>query len=336
MKKIKPQLTLLAGPAGSGKTHFCTQAFEAALKESKDPLADDLLFILPTAEHRTRTIDLVLRHGSGGFFQRRITTFDRALRELLRLGGFDFASDVTRRIILSGILSRLPLAYFQKGAHTKGFLELASHSIVEFKEHLIRPEELKKRLEGIKKQFSEFAPKYDDLFRIYEAYDEELKKRNLIDQRDSLKLLEEGLTRGEPKDPKLKRVWIDGFSDFSKLQLAFIEFLARHADEVTVTLTRDQNPYRESLFEIVSETHTALLDMGFQTKWMNEKNYRTENAVLKHLEQNLFSQEKPPHLYPPPPVGGGRERGLVSIDSPQSFPVLEGAWRQCFRKSYGP
>ena len=156
-RKTKPNLTLLIGSAGSGKTHFCTQAFEEAIKESKNLLADDLLFILPTAEHRARTIDLVLRKELDGFFQRRITTFDRALKELLRLGGFDFASDVTRQIVLGEILSRTSLGYFSATIKMRGFLELISRIVVEFKEQLISPEELGRRFEEIKERFPEFA-----------------------------------------------------------------------------------------------------------------------------------------------------------------------------------
>ena len=62
-------------------------------------------------------------------------------------------------------------------------------------------------------------------------------------------MVEEGLKRGEFQSPRLRGVWMDGFSDFSKLQLAFIEFLARHADEMTVTLTLDQDPFKPPLFQ---------------------------------------------------------------------------------------
>ncbi|MBI4358393.1 MAG: exodeoxyribonuclease V subunit gamma, partial [Candidatus Omnitrophica bacterium] len=335
VQTVKPTLTLLVGPAGCGKTHLCTEAFEDALtvpvllRDSKagtssvtgqvffradgtkpvpaspaggpartgtvmEPvlaLADDILFILPTAEHRARMIDLVLRRGLPGFFQRRITTFDRALKEFLRLGGIDFATDVTRRIILKEIFRRLDFQYFKDAAQMPGFLELASRTLVELKEYLIRPEELQRRLKHLQERFPEFQFKYEDLAQIYEAYDAELKERNLTDLRDSLRLLEEGLKRGEFTAPKLRSVWIDGFSDFSRLQLAFVEFLTRHAGDVTVTLTIDQDPLRSSLFEIPIETQTALEDMGFIKKWMNENNFRAQNQTLKRLEQSLFREE---------------------------------------------
>jgi len=290
IQKLKPKLTLLVGPAGCGKTHACTQAFEDALRESQDLLSDDLLFILPTAEHRARTIDLTLRGGSPGFFQRRITTFDRALKEFLKLGGFDFATDVTRRIILKEILNRTEFQYFKGAVNQSGFLELLGKMVVELKEYLISPEEFKRRLVTLKKKFPEFELKYADLEKVYEAYERELKKRDLTDQRDSLKLLEEGLERGEFTDSKLSKVWIDGFSDFSKLQLSFIEFLTRHADEVTVTLTVEDDPLRQALFQIVSETQTALEDLGFEKQWMKDSNYRISGKVLQHLEKNLFRE----------------------------------------------
>ena len=289
--KNQPELILLAGPAGCGKTEHCTELFEGTLKNSKDPLRDDLLLILPTAEHRARTIDLILKKGLPGFFQKRITTFDRALKDCLKLGGIDFATDVTRRMILKEIFGRLELHYFDSAQKSNGFLNLIAHTIIELKENLIRPPELRKKLSALKKEFPEFAPKYDDLCLIYEAYEAELSVRHLTDQRDSLRLLEEGLTRGEFEKPELTHVWIDGFTDFSKLQLSFIEFLSRHADRVTVTLTLDQDPLRASLFELVSETHAALEDMGFRTEWMTSKNHRAETDELKILEKNLFREK---------------------------------------------
>lgn len=292
IQRIKPNLILLVGPSGCGKTQICTEAFEKALNESQDLLADDLLFILPTAEHHARTIDVVLKRGLPGFFQRRITTFDRALKEFLKLGGLDFATDVTRRIILKEILNRAEFQYFKGTVDQTGLLELLGKMIVELKEYLISPDEFKTRLVSLQKRFPEFEFKYADLGKIYEAYERELKKRGLIDQRDSLKLLEEGLERGEFANPQLRRVWIDGFSDFSKLQLSFIEFLTRHADEVTVTLTLDTDPFRQALFQIVSETQTALEDIGFRKRRMEDKNHRSSEKVLQHLERNLFREGK--------------------------------------------
>ena len=292
---MKPKLTLLLGPAGCGKTQHCTESFEEALHNSQDLLRDDLLFILPTAEHRARTIDLILKKGLPGFFQKRITTFDRALKDFLKLGGIDFATDVTRRIILKEILGRLKLQYFDSTQRSNGFLNLIAHTIVELKENLIRPAELRKKLSGLKEEFPEFGPKYDDLCLIYEAYEQELATRHLTDQRDSLRLLEEGLARGEFQKPELSHIWIDGFSDFSKLQLSFIEFLARHAEQMTITLSLDQDPLRAPLFQLVSETQAALEDLGFsattmadpssggKAEWMKNENHRAEASELKHL-----------------------------------------------------
>lgn len=302
----QPKLTLLLGPAGCGKTQHCTESFEEALHRSKDLLRDDLLFILPTAEHRARTIDLILKKGLPGFFQKRITTFDRALKDFLKLGGIDFATDVTRRIMLKEILGRLELHYFDSAQRSNGFLNLIAHTIVELKENLIRPDELRKKLSGLKQEFPEFGPKYDDLCLIYEAYETELALRQLTDQRDSLRLLEEGLERGEFEKPELSHIWIDGFSDFSKLQLSFIEFLTRHAGQITVTLTLDQDPLRASLFELVSETQSALEDLGFKTQWMQNENYRAETNALKDLEKNLFRSvvTGPIEANPASPAGG--------------------------------
>lgn len=290
------KLTLLLGPAGSGKTKFTTEAFEEALTHSKRPFAEDLLFILPTAEHRERIIDLLLRRGFGGFFGRRVTTFDRALKSFLKLGGIDFASDVARRMMLKEILLQTKFQYFGEAAGTNGFLELLSKTIVELKECLIRPDELKKKLNVLAGRFPAFELKYHELIQIYEAYETELKGRGLVDARDSLGLLEEGLKRGEYAKPELQGVWVDGFSDFSKLQLAFFEFLARHSEQMVVTLTTEQNTDRTSLFETVSNAQSELESIGFKPVWADEKNYRAHAKSLIHLEKNLFSPGAAPKI----------------------------------------
>lgn len=282
------KLILLLGPAGSGKTHTVTHGFEDALKHSTHPFHEDLLFILPTAEHRERVVDLLLRRELAGFFGRRVSTFDRTLKSFLKLGGIDFASDVARRMMLKEILLQMKFQYFDEAAPTSGFLELLSKAIVELKEYLIRPDELKRKLAVLGKRFPEFELKYREFLGIYEAYERELEKRGLVDARDSLRLLEEGLKRGEYVKPELEGVWIDGFSDFSKLQLAFIEFLARHSDQVTVTLTTERNTSRTSLFETVSNAQSELESIGFKSVWAGDENYRTQAKSLVHLERNLF------------------------------------------------
>ncbi len=285
-----PRLTLLLGPAGCGKTHRVIQEFAASLNTSDHLLRDDLLFILPTAEHRERIIDLVLRQGQLGFFHKRITTFDRSLRSYLNVGHLAFVTDASRLMILREILVRTGFRYFKTKTISSGFLELIAQTITELKENLIRPEELRRRLALLAKRFPEFEPKYLDLDAVFTAYDQELEKRNLIDQRDALQILEAALKRGEFNAPELDSVWVDGFSEFSKLQLAFIEFLARHSQKMTVTLTMDQDPFRKPLFEIVSETRARFEEMGFCTVWQEEKNWRAKSHALAHLSMSVFSE----------------------------------------------
>src|SRR3989338_8097927 len=304
------KLILLIGPAGSGKTQVCTQAFETAIRYRfqkcqvqpqtiSEPgtfgngtgllLADDLFFLLPTAEHRSRVLDLVLRGGLPGFFHSRITTFDRMLAESLKVSGIEFASEVTRRLILREVCAHLPFQYFGDAANTKGFLDLVSEFIAELKEFLITPERFKQYAGRLAQKFPEFKLKYEDLVLIDEAYEKELQARGLVDRRDSLRILDEGIKRGEFHRPQISKVWIDGFSDFSELQLAFIGFLARHSDEVTVTLTIDQDSSRRpALFQTVRETCLALQDMGFETQFAGNQNHRAKTEALGYLERELF------------------------------------------------
>lgn len=290
-KTIKMKsLTLLLGPAGTGKTHTCLNQLSEAIQQSEDLLANDILFIIPTAEHRGRTIDLLLRYQSKGFFHKCVTTFDECIHSFLKVGNVSFASSVMRRLILREIISNLPLDYFASAKSTKGFVDLIAGSLSEFKESLIRPADLRRHSKALQKSFPVRAKKYEELSLIYETYEARLQSLNLKDEQDALFFLEEGIQKGAWRIPRFRHIWIDGFFEFSKLQLAFIKLLSAHADQMTVTLTLDHNPARSALFYIPLKTKKSLEQIGFQENWLAAKNHRSEPRALQHVESQVFSE----------------------------------------------
>ncbi|MBI4388359.1 MAG: PD-(D/E)XK nuclease family protein [Candidatus Omnitrophica bacterium] len=291
-KSHYPNLTLSIGPAGSGKTHACLDNLNEALHNTQNPLAGDLLFILPTAEHRERVVDLLLRRSAKGFFGRVITTFDEALHSFLKLGGIRFASDVTRHLVLKDLIQSRKFEYFEEASNTNGFVDLVAHWIAELKESLVTAEDFEKLIPRLEKAFPFAKTKYRELFDLYHAYDQELARLQLKDKQDALFLLEEGLKRGEWQAPHFRHIWIDGFFDFSELQFAFIRFLAAHSDAITATLTLDKTSERRpALFQMIEETKKRLTDIGFKPMFSNPVNQRAQNEALSHLEKNLFTDQ---------------------------------------------
>ncbi len=310
-EKIVSKPTLLIGPAGAGKTHHCLREFSEQIQTSKDPLQNHLLFILPTVEHRERIIDLLSRGAVHGFFGRYITTFDESLQSFLKLGDIHFASNVTRYLILKDLIAQGEFDYFKEAAKTKGFVDLVSRWIGELKESFVTANEFQKFILKLEQKFPESRVKYQELAKLYSDYHARLEHDQLKDKQDALFMLEEGLMRGAWKMPRFKQVWIDGFFDFSKLQLAFVKFLTRHSNGVTVTLALDVHSNRSTLFQIPHETKKRLLEMGFQITDLGNWNRRAQDKMLAHLDQNLFLESEPVQIKPDSAVQIFEATGLV-------------------------
>ena len=280
--------TLLIGPAGCGKTHRLLADFDETLRLSKHPLAEDFFFILPSAEHTDRIIHLILQRGHKGFFHRRVTTLSRLITEVFRVEQERVASNVTRFIFLREILERHTFEYFHSMQKSPGLLQLLSNFIAELREAMISPLQFRSQMDQLKKLEPDLATKYEALASVYEAYDEKLRSENLIDRHDLFRLFREKKERGEFRHLRFKKIWIDGFFDFSNLQLEYLKELAELTDEMTISLTQDSARDRRGVFEMVSQTEKILTEMGFKPRFLKPISHRTKEPALIHLERNIF------------------------------------------------
>ena len=278
---------LLTGPAGSGKTHALLDDFERTLREPTDPLTRDCYFLLPSAEHTERIMQMLLLRGLKGFFHRRITTFSRLASEIFE-GSLDpLATNVTRFLILREIAVSGG-GYFDEVKASAGFLNLLQSFITELKESLISPETFRARMNLLKTLEPDLSAKYEALAGYYEAYAAALAGRGLHDMQDAWSVYQERKARGAVRVPRLRKIWIDGFFDFSPLQLAYLKELCGMAEEVTVTLTLDPDPKRQELFEMVHGTAAALQALGFERREVPRRAASWEGS-LGSLEARLFS-----------------------------------------------
>ncbi|MBI3313744.1 MAG: exodeoxyribonuclease V subunit gamma [Candidatus Omnitrophica bacterium] len=290
--------TLLTGPAGSGKTYRLLEAFEEALKNSKDPLAAGFFFILPSAEHTERIISLMLQRDIPGFFHRRVTTLSRFMEEILGVGREGLASSVAKFLILREIFEKNTWPVFQEVQQSTGFLHLMLSFISELKESMITPAVFRERMNALKNLEADFAAKYEALAAIYEAYEQGLRQRGLRDEQDVLRLYLEKRKKEDKKKSaagkKFQKIWLDGFFDFSVLQLAILNELSEMSAEMTITLTDDPRPGREDLFEALGPTKKALGAMGFVEKESKRGQApQCQASVLTYLEKNVFISPKP-------------------------------------------
>jgi ATP-dependent helicase/nuclease subunit B len=287
-----PRLAVLVGPAGIGKTRFLLENFSRLVQESDNPFRQDVLLILPTAEHRERMVDLMLRKEGSGFFGERVTTLSRLMQEFLKAGDFSWATDVERRFLLTEILAEKGGAYFQEVATLPGFLEKMSDFVGELKESLVSLEDLRKGVAKLKKTFPETAEKYETLLQIHEAYEKRLTALGYRDRRDALSLLKEIPAGKKGKAHRFRHLFLDGFFDFSPSQLEFLRWLSERSERVTLTLSVDPSRKEEGLFEIPFETLKELEALGFEVvPFEGKTNERATSPELRQIEANLFREE---------------------------------------------
>jgi len=288
-----PRLALLAGPAGIGKTQGSLEYFSHLIQTSENPFLRDVLYILPSAEHRERIIDLMLRKERRGFFGERVTTFNRLMQELLKGGDHVLATDAQRRFLLSELLSNHAGEYFSAVRDLPGFLETLGDFLGELKESMVSLEAFRFAVRRLKKLCPEWSPKYEAFLKIYEGYENRLETLGIRDHRDGLFLLRETSERKGHGLPKFRHLFVDGFFDFSKSQMEFLGWLAERSGRVTLAMTVDLAEERKGLFEIPLETIRMLERIGFQVVDLRECiNHRTSSETLAHIEHNLFADRR--------------------------------------------
>ncbi|HOW58145.1 MAG TPA: exodeoxyribonuclease V subunit gamma [Candidatus Omnitrophota bacterium] len=299
---------LLVGPAGCGKTHHLLEAFEGALRKAPDPLASDLFFIVPSAEHTERIVSLLIQGGMPGFFHKRVTTLSRLVNDIFRISDIPIASSLTRMMITKNLLYENNWEYFSEVRDQPGFLNLMPQFIAELKEACISPDVFRERMNMLKSFEPAYASKYEALAGFYEQYEKELRTRGLRDHQDALRIFRERETKGERQVLRFKGLWIDGFFDFSGLQLEYLRELSVLSEEMVLTLTKEDGEAHEDAFESVNETQKNLERLGFQVQKMEGRSFRTQKKALLYLQRNLFAS-------PPPDLVSGPCQDIVFLEA---------------------
>ncbi len=283
--------TILVGPAGCGKTHQLLTSFGAALSNAADPLAEDLFFVVPSAEHTERVVSILIQRGLQGFFHKRVTTLSRLAGDIFRATDIPVASSLTRTMIVRDLIHENAWDYFSEVWEQPGFLGLMAQFITELKESCISSEIFRERMNALKGFEPAYGAKYEALADFYEQYEEQLKKQGLRDSQDVLRIFRERKKKAETLAPRFKAIWIDGFFDFSNLQLEYLRELSAITENITITLTKEDGSGREEGFEAVNRTQRDLEKLGFKVAPMKPRSYRTEKPALLFLQNNIFSQK---------------------------------------------
>ncbi|NDJ76329.1 MAG: hypothetical protein GYB65_08720 [Chloroflexi bacterium] len=308
---LAPEATLISGAVGCGKT-------EATI----DAILDARLFrpfstiwvVLATGQqiHAFRE-RLLARSADSDTAEDRVQfgveffNFDTLYTRLLDEAGNpqrqvqDTARYQILRDVIGWLASRGDLEHYEPIAHTPGFIGLVAGLIHELKQGMALPE-----------RFAEVAetrgPKDRDLARIYTGYQAFLLDRRLVDRHGAgwlaVRLLEDHPALANDVDLLV----IDGFDQFSQVQLQVLTALARRVSRTVLTLAEAPTaPGRH--FRRLAQTRDRLLDAG--ESQAGEQLWRTwtlddalgsgctrNHPALDHLVGHLFHSGAAAHRDP--------------------------------------
>jgi ATP-dependent helicase/DNAse subunit B len=292
-------VTVVVGPAGSGKTERLLGAYRAALAAGR--AAGSLEVGLWIAPSRRAIDDVRTRLPTAEFracFAPNVLTFEHLADRIL-----DHADDEIRPIDLRmkrQLLERLireahgakRLQHFAAVAETPGFVDLAAGFIADLKRAEVWPEEFddacRKRSGGGKR------PVLDrELHQLYAAYQDLLVRHRLYDAEGRLWAARDRLQRGQSRPlERLRFVVVDGFSDLSRTQQEIADLLAARVDEVYVSITDDADDERAELFRRPRKTLTTLLERHPQAQVERLAPGSRRPAALAHVERQLFKSPR--------------------------------------------
>ncbi|MHB9111804.1 MAG: PD-(D/E)XK nuclease family protein [Thermoleophilia bacterium] len=276
-------LKLICGPTGSGKTTRAIEAFLAAIDRG-----ESAVFIAPSKPDKYHFLRRILASRpvlAGG----KVATFNDLLEEFLE-DEADPPSVVTsaeRSILLRAVADGPGKPEtLAESSNFEGFITELARLINELEEAGIRPEALGKALKKWAGSDAWRRGLNQDLFRLYDEYQGIMEDRNAEDSAQSGRralgrLIEDSSLLG------YQSIIVDGFKDFTPLQMELIAALREAAPELVVTL-----PYQEGKAALGTPAHYfELLKPGAEVEFLTESYEDDRAPAIRHIAENLFEEE---------------------------------------------
>ncbi|TVY09128.1 helicase-exonuclease AddAB subunit AddB [Paenibacillus cremeus] len=249
------------GRAGSGKTTYCLNEIKQRLAEQ--PSGRPIIWLVPEQATFQAEYALISAPELGGTLRAQVLSFRRlAWRVMQEVGGTARLpiDETGKKLLLHRILHRNQdrLRRFQATADQMGFLDNLNQLFSEFKRYCVSGVGLAQWYQERQELTSgSLEDKLHDLQLVYTEFEEELSKLYL-DGEDYLTLLAQQLSHSAYVGGA--ECWIDGFHGFTPQEFAVLEQLAKHSDQVTLTLClnrdyyADERPHELDLFHPTART----------------------------------------------------------------------------------
>lgn len=286
-------ITLLLGRSGSGKTG---RLMSAIAENAKNNISGQLLIVPPQFTHETER-RLCASAGDDVCLYAEAMSFERLCSRVFsnRGGAATKTLDLPGRLLLmrlavKSVEDKLAVCTGLSRPHSlKAALDMAD----ELKSYGLGPETLAQAADSAE---GSLARKLRDASLICAAYDS-LLCGGLSDRQEDMVRLCRQLDKSD--FAKGRRVFIDGFSWFTALELDVIYHLAAGGAEVTISITWDEEDEAFNLQRrAVGSVRRLAQRLGQDLKIDFAEITGNKSADLQYLEKNFFKQEAAP--YPTP------------------------------------
>ncbi|HEU4321903.1 MAG TPA: PD-(D/E)XK nuclease family protein [Roseiflexaceae bacterium] len=273
-----PDLTLLMAPAGGGKTAAVARLLAA-------PRRGLALALVSDAGQRD-----LLRGLVGPTRRVRVLQFEALARAVLRRAGQPqrLLDGVARRALVRRLLAEMralgALATYARVADKPGFVAAAAALLGDLANADLTPA-----------RFADAAqtPHDAELAALYARYTLFQQQHGLADLPRRLGLARDALRTGAANLAGIALLAVDGFDQFTPLQISLLVALARHVP-VTLTLTAADPPraahrrFNRTLDELRAAFRT-------REQWLPPAP-ASRAPALRHIEQRLFDLDDPPSV----------------------------------------
>jgi ATP-dependent helicase/DNAse subunit B len=274
-------LTLVTGPANSGRAGEVLGAYRARLEE--EPIL--VVPALRDVEHTLRELA-----GGGAVFGTTVVRFKWLFETIAERCGAPparRASGVQRDLLVEAAVRSADLRELRLSAARPGFARAAGRLVADLERSMVEPEAFARALS----EWASRGPRARyarEVAAIYSAYRERLDAAGLVDE-DLFAWRAVDALRERPHDFGRTPVLVYGFDDFTPIELDALETLAtRVGVDVTVSLPYERGRPAFRAVAPLFERLRALADRHVELPAISEWYADESRAALHHLERRLY------------------------------------------------
>lgn len=277
---------LYLAPAGAGKTDYLLSQVRQTTRAGLSSARVCVASTLQAAAWKNRLA------GQGGSLGTRVQIFDELYLDCLNAAGVPFTelSEPVRRRLVQVIAESLPLRHFAPIAHRPGFVQLLQGFIAELKAARIDPDQLAAAIARFSTE-----PRLTEPAQIYATYQTQLQSLNWAD-RAGLGWLAVQTLETESDPPQAGPILlVDGFDNFTGVQIAFLRAYSRRFEQTIIALTGTTDG-SERLFahRRFDQTRRRMEEaFGCTAEPLPVAQSSRRRAVFTHLERSLFESAAP-------------------------------------------